>query len=201
MNILIAEDDIVNQMLSAELMENWGFNFDMASNGLEAVKYAQMNPEKYDLCLMDIKMPLMNGIEATRTIRQTVPYFPIMAFTASIENVQECVAVGMDEITEKPCEPSMLLSRIQELSVFTMSLRFFGCEVALERIKPSNSSELQELRFLRRKGLTKVKLLGLGHLLADEIVCECKDLVRYSGTIPKHSLSAKVSHAYPNIRA
>jgi CheY-like chemotaxis protein len=69
-NILIAEDNLVIQMLQTELMENWGYTYDLASNDLEAVEYAKKNNGKYDLCLMDVDMPKMNGVEATTIIRK-----------------------------------------------------------------------------------------------------------------------------------
>ncbi|MDT8364849.1 MAG: response regulator, partial [Nitrosomonas sp.] len=61
MNILIAEDNLVIQTLNSVLMESWGYSFDVASNGIEAVELAKQNKDKYDLCLMDIEMPEMNG--------------------------------------------------------------------------------------------------------------------------------------------
>ena len=65
MNILIAEDNLVIQTIQEQLMESWGYSYDLASNGLEAVEYAKKNNGTYDLCLMDIDMPKMNGIEVT----------------------------------------------------------------------------------------------------------------------------------------
>ncbi|MGL6160347.1 response regulator [Microbulbifer sp.] len=69
MNILIAEDTPIIQRLYQSLMENWGFN-DIAINGQEAVEYAKNNSKKYDLCLMDVDMPIMNGLDAARIIRK-----------------------------------------------------------------------------------------------------------------------------------
>lgn len=85
MRILIAEDDPAIQFLAKELMEHWGFDYDLVSNGQEAVEQAKINEGEYDLCLMDIDMPIMNGLEATKIIRRNLNYFPIMALTGNLE--------------------------------------------------------------------------------------------------------------------
>lgn len=163
MNILIAEDNRVIQILSAELMNNWGFEFDMASNGIEAVEYARRNGEKYDLCLMDIEMPRMNGIEAARKIRESQSYFPIMALTADSGYKKACFTAGMDDFLQKPCFPGQLFRIIKELTVKLISVDINDEDVSITRVTPMNSEELQELRDLKKKGLTKLKLVGLGH--------------------------------------
>ena len=68
MNILIAEDQRIVQMTHEAVMAKWGFGYDLASNGAEAVEFARTNSGRYDLCIMDVSMPVMNGIEATREI-------------------------------------------------------------------------------------------------------------------------------------
>jgi CheY-like chemotaxis protein len=117
-NILIAEDNQIIQMLLTELMSNWGYDFDMASNGIEAVEFAQKNNGKYDFCLMDVEMPKMNGIEATKIIRKTTTYFPIMAYTAKANNdyKKACFEAGMDDFALKPYLPDDLFAKINKLS-------------------------------------------------------------------------------------
>lgn len=164
MNILIAEDNPVIQKINDALMNSWGFKFDMAVNGVEAVEYAQRNNGKYDLCLMDVEMPKMNGIEATKKMRENLPYFPIMAFTANADYKRECLAAGMDAFSEKPCRPAQLLATIKELTVKSIMVDFNDKDISIIKVMPMNSEELQELRALRKQGLTKLKLVGLGHV-------------------------------------
>lgn len=101
MKILIAEDDSILQTLAGKLMNHWGFDFDMASNGLEAVEKAQMHEGEYDLCLMDIDMPRTNGLEATKIIRRKLKYFPIMAVTGNLQVKQKYLEIGMDDYFNK----------------------------------------------------------------------------------------------------
>lgn len=194
MNILIAEDNQIIQALNSELMDDWGFEFDMASNGIEAVEYAQRNSGKYDLCLMDVEMPKMNGIEATRRIRERPPYFPIMAFTANADYESECFAVGMDEFVLKPCFPDQLFGIIKELTVKPISVNVNGEDISITRVMPMNSDELQELRALKKNGLTKLKLVGLGHVfivhkniqnkISHDFIGDCKELSEFIDRSP-----------------
>lgn len=66
MRVLIAEDTPMLQEMVSEFMNDWGYDFDMASNGQEAVNLAKTNEGRYDICLMDIDMPVMNGCEAQK---------------------------------------------------------------------------------------------------------------------------------------
>ncbi len=194
MNILIAEDNHMIQELHSELMNHWGFEFDMASNGIEAVECAQRNGEKYDLCLMDVEMPRMNGIEATRKIRERCSYFPIMALTANSSYKNECLAAGMDEFAQKPCLPDQLFRIIKELTVKPVSVNVNCNDISLTKVKPMNSEELQELRELKKQGLTKMKLVGLGHAfivhkniqnkISHDLVGESKDLSEFIDRSP-----------------
>ncbi len=112
MRILIAEDDRFLQLLVGKLMEYWGFEFDMTSNGQEAVEQAKINEGEYDLCLMDIDMPIMNGIEATKIMRCKLKYFPIMALTGNLEAKQEYLKMGMDDFLGKPYSFDTLYKKI-----------------------------------------------------------------------------------------
>lgn len=103
-------------MIFSELMNDWGYDFDMASNGIEAVEFAQKNNGKYDVCLMDVEMPKMNGIEATKIIRKTTHYFPIIAYTANNDYKKACLEAGMDDFALKPYLPNDLFAKINELS-------------------------------------------------------------------------------------
>jgi len=105
-------------MLYSELMSNWGYNFDIASNGIEAVELAQKNNGKYDFCLMDVEMPKMNGIEATKIIRKTTYYFPIMACSTNGNYKKACFEAGMDDFALKHHLYDNLLAKINNFNRF-----------------------------------------------------------------------------------
>ncbi|MBN4054241.1 response regulator [Nitrospira defluvii] len=156
-NILIAEDSPMIQMLHHELMKQWGYEYDLASNGLEAVNYARKNNGKYDLCLMDVDMPVMNGIEATQIIRKTTTYFPILALTANYDYKKACYEVGIDDFAEKPCLPGDLLAKINELVVKSYNFSANQNDVNITEVRPVDQKHAQELRELKKQNLIKIK--------------------------------------------
>jgi len=105
-HVLVAEDVELNQYLVRHIMESWGFTVDVVNNGREAVAMIQKN--KYDLVLMDIQMPEMDGIEATRAIRQlgdpVKAAIPIVALTANAlkGDSEKYLAAGMNDFLPKP---------------------------------------------------------------------------------------------------
>ncbi|HEX7688187.1 MAG TPA: ATP-binding protein [Burkholderiaceae bacterium] len=108
--VLLVEDDPVNQLITSEMVSGMGLVVDKAGNGLEAVSQAQARP--YDLILMDVQMPHLDGMEATRSIR-ALPGFasvPIIALTAGgIAEVRDkCRAAGLDDLLSKPTPPRTL---------------------------------------------------------------------------------------------
>ena len=95
-------------------------------------------------------------------IRQDYSYFPIMAFSSDDNYRRECLTVGMDEFVVKPCLSRQLLEIIKELTIKPISVIFDNNDISVTKVMPMNSEELQELRELKKKGLTKLKLVGLG---------------------------------------
>jgi signal transduction histidine kinase/CheY-like chemotaxis protein len=112
--VLLAEDEPVNQEVSCALLEDAGFQIDLAQNGAEAVALAK--EYKYDLILMDIQMPILSGIDATRAIRSLPDYgaTPILAMTANAfdEDRQACIDAGMNEHIGKPVVPEKLFETL-----------------------------------------------------------------------------------------
>jgi len=114
--ILLAEDNEVNLFLTQTLMENWGFRVDVAINGLEAVEKA--TAQLYDLILMDIQMPEMNGVDATRQIRNlpepAKAQVPIIALTANAfpEDYQHYLVNGLNDYLSKPYKEHTLFQKI-----------------------------------------------------------------------------------------
>jgi CheY-like chemotaxis protein len=105
LRILLAEDNIVNQKLALRLLGAMGYEADVAANGLEAVEAIERQP--YDLILMDMQMPEMDGLEATRTIRRRLaagarPRIVAMTANVSDEDRREAADAGMDAYVTKP---------------------------------------------------------------------------------------------------
>ena len=119
MSILLVEDNILNQRLMTINLRSLGHKVTVANNGLEGVELFKKNP--FDLSLMDIMMPVMDGIEATKVIREIEKrenkYTPIIAFTANTLNndYHTCKSNGMDHLLEKPFSVSKFTQILEEL--------------------------------------------------------------------------------------
>jgi CheY-like chemotaxis protein len=116
MNLLIAEDHPAIQLFNSRLMQAWGFECDLVYDGAEAVSLARKNEGRYHLCIMDVEMPRMNGIEAIKAIRRDVRYLPILAITSDREYKEPCLAAGADEFIVKPCTPDEFLAKIRQFA-------------------------------------------------------------------------------------
>lgn len=118
LNILVAEDNPVNQLLILKILDKLGYHPALAANGNEALRMAAN--QKFDVILMDIEMPEMDGVSVTRRIRADHSHQPvIIAMTASalIESRDECLAAGMDHYMTKPFNLETFVSILKEVKV------------------------------------------------------------------------------------
>jgi PAS domain S-box-containing protein len=115
--VLLAEDNEANQMVASEILGRLGIELDIANNGREAVEMAQAGRGKYSAVLMDVQMPEMDGLEATRAIRADLALhdLPILAMTANAmkADIDACFAAGMSDFITKPIERKALLQTLR----------------------------------------------------------------------------------------
>lgn len=123
LSILLVEDNILNQRITTFSLKKFNHEVDIANNGLEAVnKYRE---KEYDVILMDIMMPVMDGLEATFQIRKYEKekseerHTPVIAITANtLDNDRDkCIATGMDEYMAKPFDMNRLNEIFKELNI------------------------------------------------------------------------------------
>ncbi|RCH54648.1 hypothetical protein DJ568_12575 [Mucilaginibacter hurinus] len=118
-SVLVVDDNQINRLLVNKVLKKWGATADFAENGREAVEKIEAN-QSYDAVLMDIHMPEMGGLEATRIIRGNEnPYFqelPIIALTASMLNteINQITLAGMNDYLLKPFDPKMLYTKLSK---------------------------------------------------------------------------------------
>ncbi len=120
LNILLVEDNLLNQKFAMATLSRENHHVDLAENGIKAIELFKIN--HYDLILMDIQMPVMDGIQATMTIRQieketdVVNPIRIIAVTAFAleKDKEQCLAAGMDDFLAKPFKPQELISLISD---------------------------------------------------------------------------------------
>jgi len=117
LRILLAEDNVVNQKLALRLLQQMGYRADLASNGIEAIECITRQP--YDVVLMDVQMPEMDGLEAARRITAKWPAGArprIVAMTANAMqgDREDCIAAGMDDYMTKPIRVDQLVASLAE---------------------------------------------------------------------------------------
>ena len=157
--VLVVEDVALNQLLMKTVLDDFGFERDIASNGKIALE--KLKSKSYDIILMDLQMPEMNGFEATEYIRNTLKSkIPIIALTADVTMVdlERCKAAGMDDYISKPIDERLLYSKIVGLvmkpihagipnsdqSPLPENLKYTDLEFLMQRTK-NNSEMLMEM--------------------------------------------------------
>jgi len=170
--ILLAEDDATNQKVALHILKKFGYRADAAGNGEEALQ--ALEKVSYDIVLMDIQMPVMDGYTATRRIRELElkaqqiklkkgdsedlsdskiqlsarsGRIPIVAMTAHAMkgDREKCIAAGMDDYTTKPINPEELLEKIEKWTCAEENAASSEDEVQKERVQPETSEETQPL--------------------------------------------------------
>ena len=164
--VLLVEDDEINMKVNSLLLDKWGYKVKTAENGKEAISMLQTN--HYDVILMDIHMPEMDGLEATKAIRQAQQgrinsEIPIIAMTANTlnEDKKTCLEAGMDDFLTKPINVEQLSSKIdQQLSKKIHDL----IEPPTPAQKTINSEELKQLQLDTKEDFDPLVKLFLDQL-------------------------------------
>ena len=118
LHVLLVEDNLLNQILAKKVLTDWKWNVELAENGLIALE--KLGQHDFDVILMDIQLPEMDGYEATRQIRHSFPYpksaTPIIAMTAHALSgeAEKCYDAGMNDYISKPFDPKMLYAKVIE---------------------------------------------------------------------------------------
>ena len=127
--VLLAEDVEINREIVYAMLEDTHINIEYAENGAKAVEMFAADPDKYDIILMDMQMPVMDGVEATRRIRALDPEkardISIVAMTANVfrEDVDKCIAAGMNDHIAKPIDSNLLLEKLIHYLLIDRRLR------------------------------------------------------------------------------
>jgi len=115
LDILVAEDNTINQKMILKVLEKMGYNAMVANNGREAIH--MLDQQFYDLILMDVQMPEMDGLECTRYIRENCERQPViiaMTANAMVEDKEECLKSGMNNYIAKPVKIDLLVDMLQQ---------------------------------------------------------------------------------------
>ncbi len=117
LKILLVEDNLINTRIAKQILEKWEIDVDVAQDGQIAID--KFRPGKYDLILMDLHMPNVDGFEATRTIRRKDKKIPIVALTAAVKIQDKDIVLeaGMNEFVSKPFKPNELHKLISKLAL------------------------------------------------------------------------------------
>ena len=184
LRVLLAEDNKINQMFAVALLKKAGHLVDVAQNGNEAVDAVRRS--QYDLVLMDVQMPELDGIEATREIRTMGPpkcTIPIVAMTANAMAgaKEQYLAAGMDYYIPKPVRAELLLTLLSEIG---------------ERVRPKTTTQAEtseQLPVLNFDRLAELEAVISAGELGGFLILYMKDVSNQLATIMEHNLTGNLS--------
>jgi CheY-like chemotaxis protein/HPt (histidine-containing phosphotransfer) domain-containing protein len=146
--LLLVEDNVLNQTVARRLLEGAGAQVDIAEDGSVAIALLRAQPEAYDLVLLDIQMPVMDGFETIAHIRGTLGLeLPVLAMTAGVmEHERErCLAAGMNGFIAKPLEVAQMLAEIRRHLPLKSSLMMVQAEVQAQAAQADGVFDLRSL--------------------------------------------------------
>jgi two-component system CheB/CheR fusion protein len=162
--VLVVEDMALNQLLMKTILDDFGFERDVADNGKIALE--KLEDKAYDIILMDLQMPVMNGFEATSYIRKNLhSTIPIIALTADVTtmDLEKCRAAGMDDYISKPVDERLLYRKIVSLvkkpEPIVIGIEFNDKEKDLENNTESEKIKYTDLTFLNERTKSNPKLM------------------------------------------
>ncbi|MDF2651708.1 MAG: multi-sensor hybrid histidine kinase, partial [Paenibacillus sp.] len=210
--ILLVEDNEINQQVAMEFLEEHGFEITIAENGQEAI--GKLGIDEYDLILMDIHMPIMDGVEATAHIRQIPNYMniPIIGLTANVvkQDHEEYIRYGMNDVISKPLdikrlfsviskwiEPSTSIEASQTNTIhFYRHIEAIDWQTALARLEGKESILIVMLQLFKKNYTTFVEQLTLSILDEDwkAVKRAIHTLIGVAGSISANRLHEAASY-------
>lgn len=180
--ILLVEDNVVNQMVILGAMEEMGMTIDTAENGVEALNCLLEKDYQYDLILMDCQMPVMDGYEATKRIRNDKTFenyrdIPIVAMTANVMkgDKEKCLAAGMNDYAAKPIDVETLGEKVVNW-LTELPSRMVNSSVGKEFAEPDVWDKESALRKVRGK---EARLRMLLSTYIDSVVTQIDEVARH----------------------
>ncbi len=154
LQILLAEDNVINQKVALHMLSHLGYQADLAANGVQVLD--ALAQKRYDLIFMDVQMPMMDGLEASRTIRQRMadtqrPRIVAMTASATESDRQACLDAGMDDYISKPFQIDRLVTALKQCPA--QSLAPVGVETKSDTSKPHPAPSGEKIPHVRIKSL------------------------------------------------
>ena len=178
LKILLVEDNKTNQILAKTRLERWNCTVDIANNGIEGVKKVQ--DTRYDIILMDIQMPVMDGYEATKIIKNDLSkktsLIPIIAMTAytSKSDIQRALDVGMNDYIFKPFKSKDLFALLVKYSSTKSNIVKKELDVVEDKKEELNEEKYTDLSYLREEAFNESEIVKL---LIEQFLKDLKDFL------------------------
>ncbi|MFC1840905.1 response regulator, partial [Thermodesulfobacteriota bacterium] len=194
-NILLAEDNHVNQALAMELLNGRGHHVELAMNGLQAVEALEKG--SFDFILMDIQMPEMDGLEATKIIREKETgssHIPIIAMTAHAMqgDREKCLEAGMDEYISKPIKAKELFDKIDLIMSHTNTKD--DREITMEQGEKDSTEIFNASEALEVVGGRKDLLMEIAGIFLENLPGDI-DKIRESITMKDSDMLENAAHS------